>query len=364
MIRITSCFLFALLCATAARAEAPLFADDTVMKITIPLDFKELCRPRESENCDFTPTTLIYTDQSGDKRSVPIEIKVRGGWRSLSRNCSTPLLWVRFDESGVAGTPFEGQSLLPLTTHCGKGVSIEALTQATPRADFEQYLLREFLAHRIYNALTDLSLRARLVRISYPDPDRFGKSMLHYAFFSEHFDAAAARTGSQRPQRGHFSADRLDPQTAARLALFQYMIGNTDWSIARERNTVLLEDPEGRQFPVPYDLDMSGLVDADYAGPAPGLPIEHVRERLFLGFCQPGVDWDALFAEFHGRMKQILKLDDRLPGLSRGSKRWVHRYLEGFFSILASEEQRSETITGACQPWPPSPVDHTAPLDN
>lgn len=364
MTRIVSCLLFALLCAPAARAEGPLFADDTVMKITIPLDFKDLCRPRESENCDFTPTVLIYTSQSGEKHSVPIEIKVRGGWRSLSRNCSTPLLWIRFDENGVGDTPFDGQSLLPLTTHCGKGVSVEALAQAIPRADFEQYLLREFLAHRIYNVLTDLSLRTRLVRISYPDPDRSGRSMLHYAFFSEHFDAAAARTGNRRPERGNFDADRLDAQVAARLALFQYMIGNTDWSIARERNTMLLVDPDGLQLPVPYDMDMSGLVDADYAGPAPGLPIDDVRERLFLGYCQPGVDWDALFAEFHGQMARILELDERLPGLSRSSKRWVHRYLESFFSILASEEERSEKIAGACQPWPPSPDDHTAPQDN
>jgi len=363
-IRIISCLLLALLGATAARAEAPLFADDTVMKISIPLDFKDLCRPREDENCAFSPTVLIYGSQSGEKLSVPVEIKVRGGWRSLSRNCSTPLLWVRFEENSVVGTPFEGQSLLPLTTHCGKGVSVEAVTHAIRRTDFEQYLLREFLAHRIYNVLTELSLRTRLVRISYPDPDRPSRSILHYAFFSEHFDAAAARTGHQRLERGGFDPARLDAQAAARLALFQYMIGNTDWSLVRERNTMLLESRDGRQLPVPYDMDMSGLVDARYAGPAPGLPIDSVRERLFLGFCQPGTDWDALFADFSENMDRILGLTDRLPGLNGNSKRWVNRYLGSFFSTLASEEEREEQIIGSCQSWPPSPVDHTTPLDN
>ena len=131
--RLALCTLLAFLCAAVARAEAPLFAEDTVMKITIPLDFKDLCRPRESENCDFTQTVLIYGSQSGAKHRLPVEVKVRGGWRSLSRNCSTPLLWVRFAEDSVTGTPFEGQSLLPLTTHCGKGVSVDALMQAIPR---------------------------------------------------------------------------------------------------------------------------------------------------------------------------------------------------------------------------------------
>jgi hypothetical protein len=199
------------------------------------------------------------------------------------------------------------------------------------------------------------------VRISYPDPHGPARSRLHYAFITEHFDAAAARTGNSRPERGHFDPEKLDAQAAARLALFQFMIGNTDWSIARERNTMLLESADGRQFPVPYDLDMSGLVAADYAGPAPGLPIDDVRDRYFLGYCQPGTDWEALFAEFAASRASILDLDDRLPGLSRSSQRWVHRFLEGFFAILDSPEQRRRQITDACQPWPPSAVDHLAP---
>jgi hypothetical protein len=363
-LRLPLCILAALLCPATAMAEAPLFAENTVMTLSIALDFDDLCRPRESEACDFVPTVLVYGTESGGKQSIPVEIKTRGGWRSLKRNCSAPLLWVRFAAEAVAGTPFEGQTLLPLTTHCGKGLSVASATRAIPRGDFEQYLLREFLAYRIYSTLTDLSLRTRLVRISYPDPGQSGRSTLHYAFFTEHFDDAAARTGNERPERGSFDAERLDPQAAARLALFQFMIGNTDWSIARERNTMLLQSGEGKQLPVPYDMDMSGLVNADYAGPAPGLPIASVRERYFLGFCQPGVDWDALFADFDSKSDAILALGEQLPGFSRNSQRWIHRYLEGFFAVMDSAEQRKDQITAACHPWPPSSEDHTTPLDH
>lgn len=358
------CIAALLLFSALARGEAPLFAEDTVLKISLPVDFRDLCRPRESENCDFTQTVLIYGSASGEKRSLPVEIKVRGGWRSLSRNCSAPLLWVRFDEDSTAGTPFAGQSLLPLTTHCGKGMSVNSIRRAIRSSDFEQYLLREFLAHRVYNLMTDLSLRARLVRISYPNPDRTGRSAQHYAFFTEHFVFAAERTGKRYLQRGNFDADRLDAQSAGRLALFQFMIGNTDWSIARERNTMLLQDSDGIQLPVPYDMDMSGLVNAAYAGPPPGLPIDDVRERYFLGYCQPGTDWNALFAEFNDRKKRVLDLVYRLPGLNRNSQKWTWRYLESFFEILDSAERRQKSIIGACQPWPPAPVDHTAALEN
>ena len=353
----------ALVCARTAHAEAPLFASDTVMKLTIPVDFRDLCRPRETEDCDFTPTVIIFGDEKGGSRRIPVDVKIRGGWRSLSRNCSVPLLWLRFAEADVLDTPFEGQSLLPLTTHCGRGLSVAAVTRATAHGAHEQYLLLEFLAHRIYGILSDYSLRSRLVRISYPDPDRPRASLLHYAFITEHFDDLAARTGTTRVPRGGFDHRRLDAQSAARLALFQFMIGNTDWSIVRERNTMLLQTAAGNQIPVPYDLDMSGLVNADYAGPAPGLPIDDVRERYFLGFCQPGIDWDILFARFEDASSEILALSDRLPGLSAGSRRWVKRYLGGFYEILSSAEQRSRQVSGACQPWPPSAVDHTTPLD-
>jgi len=63
-------------------------------------------------------------------------------------------------------------------------------------------------------------------------------------------------------------------------------------------------------------------------------------------------------------MNRVLDLTDRLPGLNGNSKRWVKRYLGSFYSTLASEDERKEQISGACRPWPPSAVDHTAPLDN
>jgi hypothetical protein len=354
--------LLAILWPVAVSAQAPLFASDDLLDVALPADFSRLCRPRETEACDFTPTTLLYRERDGRKHSLPVTIQIRGGWRSLLRNCSVPLLWVRFDEKDVSGTLFEGQTLLPLTTHCGKGLALDPMLSGIRRADYEQYLLREFLGHRLYNALTDYSLRVRLLRIAYPRPGtNSSRGVPHYAFFAEHFDATAARTGTERPERGAFDAGRLDAQAAGMLALFQYMIGNTDWSIARERNTMLLVNSAGRQLPVPYDLDMSGLVNAKYAGPAPGLPIDEVRERWFLGYCQPGTDWDALFAHYSERRTDLLELADGIAGLSRNSVRAAQTYLESFFAILDSGEARQTRIVERCQPWPPTGIDHTSP---
>jgi len=324
------------LCITAALnlgdacADAPLFSSHAMMEMTIPLDFKTLCRPREMPDCDYTPTVLEYKDEQGQTRSIDIEIKIRGGWRSLTRNCSAPLLFIRFDEQQTAGTPFAGQSMLPLTTHCGQGLSLESSRVKQSHVTWEQYLLKEYLAHRLYNEITDISLNARLVRMTYPNPDKPNRSIVNYAFFT------------------------------------QYLIGNTDWSIVRERNIVLLQDSSGLLQPLPFDFDMSGLVNAHYAGPAPGLSIDQVTERHYLGFCHPDTDWDALFEFFLDRQEALLSMVTEIPGLKKQSIRVANRLLGRFFSTLQSSENREnreKKIVSQCQPWPPSAVDHTTPDD-
>jgi hypothetical protein len=153
----------------------------------------------------------------------------------------------------------------------------------------------------------------------------------------------AARVGAERLPRGSFEPAKLERPGRRQLALFQYMIGNTDWSIARERNTMLVEI-DGRQMPVPYDFDMSGLVNAGYAGPAPGLPIDEVRERYFLGYCQPGTDWERLFADFAARREAILSLGERsrASAATAGSRR--NTSSTGFSEVIESAEERGKRI--------------------
>ena len=339
----------------------PLFESNSLMDISLPVDFSSLCRPREDNECDFSPTEMCYTEAGGETRTIPVEIKVRGGWRSLTRNCSAPLLWVRFDQEQAVGTPFEDQGLLPLTTHCGTGLSLESMSARTNRTDWEQYLLKEYLGHRLYTELTDMSIRARLMTITYPNPEQKGRAIRNYAFFTEHFDSVAERNHAERLPRPGFDHESLDVRSADILALFQFMIGNTDWSVTRERNIVLMRTESESQSPVPYDLDMSGLVNAPYAGPAPGLPIDGVTDRYYLGFCHPDIDWDELFEYFTSRRDSLLALVDEVPGLGRNSARQTRSYLEKFFEILGDENERNEQIVESCQPWPPSSIDHTTP---
>ena len=355
--------LFGVFLAGAARADTLLFDSHDVLEISIPLNFRAMCRPRDDPDCDYVPTTLDYVDEHGKEQSLRIEAIIRGGWRSLARNCSAPLLFIRFSDGHTADTPFEGQGMLPLTTHCGQGMSLQSMEARQHRSIWEQYLFREYLAHRLYNVITDVSLNARLVKITYPNPDKPSRSVNNYAFFTEHFDSVADRNGMENVPRHSFDHEKLNGRAADKLSLFQFMIGNTDWSIQRERNITMLQKPDGTQYPLPYDFDMSGLVDAHYAGPAPSLPVSTVRDRFYLGYCHPETDWDSLFTAFLDMQDDLLSMVGETPGLDRKSTRSVNRFLDKFFRILETPEDRNAEIVNHCQAWPPDPDDHMRPFD-
>ncbi len=360
LILFTACFV-----TDEVRSESPaspLFDSHSVLELSMKVNFKDLCRPRETTDCEYKATELVYKE-GGEQRIIPVEIRVRGGWRALSSNCNVPLLFVRFPGQETEGTPFEGQSLLPLTTHCGRSAALRGYAGSGNYTSYEQFLLKEYLAYRLYNEMTTTSLRVRLAKISYENPDKPGRFSNNYAFFTEHFKSLAERSQADLLERGSFDYRILDTQSADVLALFQFMIGNTDWSIVRQRNTILVQPENGVQIPVPYDLDMSGLVDAPYAGPPPTLPIMDVRDRYYLGFCHPGIDWESLFREFLSRQEPLMSLASGIPGLFKRQLRSVEQYLERFFKILNSPERRQEKIIDACHPWPPSPVDHMTPAE-
>lgn len=324
--------------AAPAAAGERLFQRDEPLSIDLLLELGALCRNPGRRACDDLPATLLYHDDQGRAQRVAVELRVRGRYRADTVKCELPALFVFFT-GATAGTLFEGEGMLPLTTHCQRA------------ADYEQYVLKEFLAYRIYNALTEDSLRVRLVRLTYRDTAGRFEPFERYAFFTEHFDSLARRqSGTVRPKE-FFDPLRVDPLDIATFDLFQYAIGNTDWSVAYAHNVVLIEN-EGaaRVTPVPYDFDFSGLVDASYATVSPQLKIRTVREHLFRGICRPDTDWDAVFAHFTARRDAVLALSREVVDLQAAERAGVDRYLAAVFDTFAAPPERERRIVGACRP--------------
>jgi hypothetical protein len=120
------------------------------------------------------------------------------------------------------------------------------------------------------------------------------------------------------------------------------MIGNTDWGVSQNHNTVLLEpvpDTTGRAFVVPYDFDYSGLVNADYAIPAEGLDIENVRQRYYLGFKRTPEELNDAISIFNARKDSIYALINNFDLLTKKNKEDMIYYLDGFYKIINDNGQ-------------------------
>lgn len=322
------------------RAEAPLFASDETLELGMELDFGDLCLNPEAGDCAKARAVILYRDDDGSQRRLDVRLKTRGRWRKDTGNCAFPALFIDFDGTDTADTPFAGQDVLPFTSHCQHF-----------RKEYHAYTLLEFLAYRYYNLLTDDSVRVRLARIAYRDTGS-RRRYVRYGFFSEHFGHMGERIGAE-----WFEPDELDPRATdamalARLSLFQYMIGNLDWSVVIPHNVALFRRASGEVVAAPFDFDYAGLVDAEYAAPPKFMNLRSVRIRRYRGFCRPEIEWDRLFAGFEAIRPAVLGLLSEQEGLERGSRRRGRYFLNQFYDTLDSPRKREERIIDACRPMP------------
>lgn len=326
---------------SSLAAPQPLFADDTLLQVALSAPLSSVLRERDSAG--YFTGNLSYRDESGAIREVAVRIRARGNFRRRQTICEFPPLRLNFVTKDMAGTVFEGQDKLKLVTHCRTG---------SPR--FEQLILKEHLAYRMLQTLTPNSFYVRLLRISWQDTDSGDKPFERYGFLIEDEDLLADRIGLPTANVSHtFPAD-LDGKQAALIGVFEYMIGNTDFSMLRGpeaddccHNAVLLANGDGL-LPVPYDFDYSGLVDAPYAVPNPRLKIRNVRTRLYRGRCEHNSLLDETLSRFRNAQADIMQLVATQDGLSKSVRRSTRRYIEKFYDDIDDPKQVDKLLTQRC----------------
>ncbi|GAB4425772.1 MAG: hypothetical protein OHK0039_43570 [Bacteroidia bacterium] len=325
-----------LLCCPAALSAQPLFDADTALRITLTADFKTLFRDR-SEAPEDVPATLTLYEATGDSTHFPIQLQVRGHYRR--DRCQFPPLRVDFDADSVGGTVFEGQNKLKLVTHC-----------QSSQQKYNDYVLLEYLVYRSYNALTDSSFRVRLLDITYRDQTGRKPPIRRMAFFIEAKSAMAGRLGGRELEQENIHPDETHRELANLMSIFQYMIGNTDWSIPGLHNVVLVATTPGMPpLPVPYDFDWSGAVNPPYAFPNPQLGIRTVRERIFRGFCRSPEEFESAFARFRAARETILARYQQQPGLDEAARKDALGFLGEFFKTIDDPKAVQRDFIEGCR---------------
>jgi hypothetical protein len=298
----------------------PLFAQDDVLPITLVGDFKAINKDRDPNSKQKYPGSLRLADDT----TIPIQFNARGHVRRMARTCDYVPLRINFDKTDKTATQktvFAHQEALKLVVQCAGG------------GDFEQYILKEYLAYRIYNVITKQSFRARLAKVSYVDPA--GKAMgTRLGMFLEDDTDVARRLEGRIVEMQRLMFDDVDADALMPAMIFEFMIGNTDMSLYALHNVRLVQRPDKSLHLVPYDFDLSGLVNAPYAIPARGLMIKSVTDRLYRGPCRNQERVDPYVANFVAKKDEIRALPDSIPGMSKQTKEDTRRYIDDFYSAI------------------------------
>jgi hypothetical protein len=315
----------------------PLFQTDQPLVITLEADFHQLRKDREQES-EERPGRVYLNDVTGEE-SYPVEVRTRGRFRLNDYICSSPPLRLDFPTDSVKGSPLEGLDKVKLVGHC------------RDRDSYEQNVLEEYLAYRIYGLLTDVGFRVQLALITYRDVSGLEDEISRLGFLIESEEALARRLGGEMIEADQVHPNRLVPQQAGLMYLFQFLIGNTDWAVVHSHNMKFLQ--VGADYhPVPYDFDFSGLVDAPYAGPSPVVSqyIATVRERYFWGVCSDEIDYTALIAHFNEARQAIVDLIDNQRGLSGWNRRQALSYVDSFYETINDQRAADFLFQHGCRP--------------
>jgi len=325
--------------AAAREAEnSPLFASDEPLVIRLRTNI-EWIRNTRSDSIEVDGT-LWFPGDDGSVLETRVEVRARGEFRRSKRNCNFPPLRLNLPTGAMDGTVFEGQDKLKLVTPCHDS-----------RDRYQEYVLKEYLVYKTLGILTPVANRVRLVEITYEDTEGDYDTRTKIAFLTESDEQMAARNGADLEEWTLFLPGNVDGDQAVILSIFQYLIGNSDWSATRFHNVKIIRHEDGRYLTVPYDFDFAGAVNARYADPPEEYPIRRVTDRLFRSYCRAELQFEPLSTFFNSKKAEIIALYEDFETLKEDRREDVLKFYEDFWAMMDDERRFERQILRNCKNW-------------
>ncbi|MFI5134131.1 MAG: hypothetical protein ACHQEB_07340 [Chitinophagales bacterium] len=295
------------------------FTDVKPVEMTLSTDMRKLI----SDKLKMTEQPGSVTLRLPDSSTFAGEITIRARGITRKETCNMPPTLLNFKTSSPSG-------LSPL--HKLKLVSGCSVT-----SDDERLALKEYIAYKIYNLLTDMSFRVRLVHITYVDTKGKAKTYTQYGYLIEDVDAMAKRNNCKDLKKTAVAQERTNRQQMTLVSLFEYMIANTDWSVMNFHNVKLLQTKDSiasLPYAVPYDFDYCGLVNAYYAVTSEVIGTQAVTERIYRGFPRRMDELQATISIFNQQKENIKNLIMNFEPLPIKHRKDMMSYIEDFYKII------------------------------
>lgn len=311
---------------------AGLFESEEILEIKIAGNVRGLFNDR-GDAAPYRPMVLSYKGADSNEVTINIRAKTRGNFRRKKENCSYPPIMLNFTKKEAKPSLFDQQDKLKLVTPCAG----------------DNYIIREYLVYKLYNLITPKSFRARLVRVNFFDTERKKESNI-LGMLLEEDEQMAKRNGSQLMEIKNLAGENTETETFLKMAVFQYMIGNTDWSVPFLHNIRILSfDAKSVPSVVPYDFDHAGIVDAPYALPPEQLELRSTQERRYRGYCI--TDWktmDEVLATYNRLKDDIYKVYTTNTLLDAKYVKSTTRFLDGFYETINDPKRMKSEFSFPC----------------
>ena len=309
-----------------------LFDSEEILNIKLSGKIRQLFSDRADDGA-YHPLVLTYKGADGNDVTINLRGKTRGNFRRKKENCTYPPILLNFTRKEHKPSLFDQQDKLKLVTPCAG----------------DNYVIREYLVYKLYNLVTPKSYRARLVKVTFDDIEK-KKETSFYSMLLEEDEQMALRNKSKLQAIKNLNGENTETETFLKMAVFQYMIGNTDWSVPFGHNIRILSfDPASVPSVVPYDFDHAGIVDAPYALPPEQLELSSTQERRFRGYCI--TDWktlDEVVATYNRLKDDIYKLYTTNSLLEAKYVKSTTRFLDDFYETINNPKKLKSEFSYPC----------------
>ena len=313
-----------------------LFVTDEILELTLSGNVNAVLKDRGTES-KYHPLTLLYKPKDGEEISFPVDVKTRGHFRRLKSNCVYPPLLINFSKSELLKTSvFNGQDKLKLVMPCMG----------------DEYIVREWLVYKLYNLVTLQSFKCRLVRIKLEPVDSKKVTPPFYGLLLEE-EKQMAKRNQQIIVTKKIRPDQTYEDAFLKMAVFEYLIGNTDWSIEFLQNIKLIAENADALLPVPvpYDFDHAGIVNTPYAMPQEDLLLTSIKERRYRGYCVRDLKvFDSTIALFNRLKDEIYSTYTNCTLLNDRYIKSTLKYLDDFYYTINNKAAMKRAFNYPCDP--------------
>jgi len=231
------------------------------------------------------------------------------------------------------GTIFDGNKTMKLVLPC----KLES--------ENNDNILQEYIAYKIYERISPFHFKTRRVNIDFSEPK--GKKIKKFALkgFLIEDDKRVAKRHEGKVFERYVHPMAMQHLTSVQNAFFQYLLGNTDFSVAYQHNGKLLYVNK-EIIPLPYDFDMTGWVNPSYATVNTTLGIKSVQDRKYRGFKREQQYFDEVRQQFLDQKADLMKMISSFEGEFSNQSEYenMFEFLKSFYDVLEDDSKFQKSI--------------------